>query len=187
MTDNDSALDLPTSPEALLARLEALGIAVRTVSHPPVFTVAEAKRLRGKLPGAHVKNLFLRDKKGRMWLLTCLEDRPLDLKGLGRHLGVKSLSFASAERLMTYLGVIPGAVTAFGIVNDRAGKVQVLLDQALYAIDPLNLHPLTNDRTTAIAPDDLIRFLEAEEHPPQLLDLDALCAEWQAGGACTEG
>ncbi len=87
---------------------------------------------------------------------------------------------------MAHLGVVPGAVTAFGIVNDRAGKVQVLLDRALCAIDPLNLHPLTNDKTTAIAPGDLMRFLEAEGHPPQLLDLEALCAEWQAAGACTE-
>ena len=174
MSPNDDAWDPPTSPESLLARLADLGIDQATIGHPPVFTVAEAKRLRGTLAGAHVKNLFLRNKKGRMWLLTCLEDRKLDLKALGRHLGVGGLSFASHQRLMTYLGVRPGAVTAFAVINDRAGQVEVLLDAALLEIDPINLHPLSNDRTTAVSPAGLLRFLEAEDHPPRLLDLAAV-------------
>src|ERR1700731_4176768 len=97
----------PTTPEQLLARLAELGIACRTVSHPPVFTVEEAKALRGELPGGHVKNLFLRDKKGAMWLVVAEEDRCIDLKALGEKIGAGRVSFGSADRLMQYLGVLP--------------------------------------------------------------------------------
>ena len=160
----------PLTPEALLARLAELGIAQHTVEHPPVFTVEEAKALRGTLPGAHVKNLFLRNKKGRMWLVTCLEDRPVDLKALGERLGAGRFSFGSAERLMTYLGVRPGAVTPFAVVNDRAGAVTMVLDSAVLEGVPVNCHPLVNTMTTALAPADLVRFLEAEAHAPTLFD-----------------
>ncbi len=170
----EAALNSPTSPERLFARLEALGIETRSVAHPPVFTVEEAKRLRGELPGAHIKNLFLKDKKGRMVLVTCLEDRKIDLKTLSDALGTKRFSFASAERLMTYLGVTPGSVTPFAPINDEAGVVEVVLDAALQVHGPVNAHPLVNDRTTAIAPEDLVRFLEATGHPPRFLDFDAL-------------
>ncbi|MGH6948778.1 MAG: prolyl-tRNA synthetase associated domain-containing protein [Kiloniellales bacterium] len=164
----------PTSPEALLERLGALGIETRTVSHPPLFTVEQSKALRGQLPGGHTKNLFLRDKKGRMWLVTCLEDRTIDLKALEGALGSGRLSFGSAERLMTYLGVVPGAVTPFAVVNDRDGEVRFVLDSGLLDHDPLNFHPLDNARTTAISPAGLLKFLEAAGHPPQLLDLGRL-------------
>ncbi len=164
----------PTSPEALFARLAELGIAVSNFSHPPVFTVAEAKALRGELKGGHIKNLFLRNKKGAMWLVTCLEDRDIDLKALGQALGAGRFSFASAARLMTYLGVLPGAVTPFAVINDTEGRVQVVLDQAVLDCDPVNAHPLVNDRTAAVAPGDLVRFLEAVGHPPRILDLGNL-------------
>ena len=164
----------PTSPEALLARLAELDIAVSSFSHPPVFTVAEAKALRGELKGGHIKNLFLRNKKGAMWLVTCLEDRDIDLKALGQALGAGRFSFASPERLMTYLGVRPGAVTPFAVINDTEGRVQVVLDQGVLDCDPVNAHPLVNDRTAAISPGDLVRFLEAVGHPPRILDLGAL-------------
>ncbi len=164
----------PTSPEALFARLAELGIAVSSFSHPPVFTVAEAKALRGELAGGHVKNLFLRNKKGAMWLVTCLEDRDIDLKALGQGLGAGRFSFASAARLMTYLGVLPGAVTPFAVINDTEGKVQVVLDRAVLDCDPVNAHPLVNDRTAAVSPGDLVRFLEAVGHPPRILDLGNL-------------
>ncbi|SMF09578.1 Ala-tRNA(Pro) hydrolase [Tistlia consotensis] len=162
----------PLTPEALLARLAELGIAQSTVEHPPVFTVEEAKALRGKLPGAHVKNLFLRNKKGRMWLLSCLEDRDIDLKVLGERLEAGRLSFGSAERLMSYLGVRPGAVTALAVVNDRTKAVQLVLDRALTEIDPVNLHPLVNTMTTALSPAGLRAFCQATDHEPQLLDFD---------------
>jgi Ala-tRNA(Pro) deacylase len=164
----------PTSPEALFARLAELGIAVSNFSHPPVFTVAEAKALRGELKGGHIKNLFLRNKKGAMWLVTCPEDRDIDLKALGQALGAGRFSFASAARLMTYLGVLPGAVTPFAVINDTEGRVQVVLDQAVLDCDPVNAHPLVNDRTAAVAPGDLVRFLEAVGHPPRIPDLGNL-------------
>ena len=166
-----AAVTPPTSPDQLLARLKDLGIQSRTVSHPPVFTVEEAKALRGELPGGHVKNLFLRNKKGAMWLIVAGEDRPIDLKALGEKIGAGRVSFGSPDRLMQYLGVLPGSVTPFGVINDRGHEVQVVLDQALLAHDPINVHPLTNDRTTAISPKDLLTFLDATGHKPQILDL----------------
>ena len=172
VSDAAEAAELPTSPEALHARLDDLGIAYKAVSHPAVFTVEEAKALRGELPGSHIKNLFLRNKKGRMWLVTCLEDRPVDLKALGERLGAGRFSFGSAERLMQYLGVLPGAVTALAVINDRTGAVQLVLDRALTQIDPVNLHPLVNTQTTALSPAGLLQFCEAVGHEPELLDFD---------------
>jgi Ala-tRNA(Pro) deacylase len=164
----------PATPEALFARFEALGIQARSFAHDPVFTVEEAKALRGELAGAHIKNLFLRNKKRELWLVTCLEDRRIDLKALAKTLDAGRFSFGNAELLMARLGVIPGAVTPLGVINDREGAVRVVLDKALLAISPVNCHPLVNHMTTAIAPVDLVRFLEAEDHPPQVLDFDAL-------------
>jgi Ala-tRNA(Pro) deacylase len=177
MSPNDQAptaaapITPPTSPDELLARLKDLGIQSHTVNHPPVFTVEEAKALRGELPGGHVKNLFLRNKKGAMWLIVAEEDRPIDLKALGEKISAGRVSFGSADRLMQYLGVLPGSVTPFGVINDSGQEVQVVLDQALLAHDPINVHPLTNDRTTAISPKDLLTFLDATGHKPQIIDL----------------
>ena len=164
--------DLPTTPEALLARLTELGIAAKTVTHAPVFTVEESKALCGELPGAHIKNLFLRNKKGAMWLVTCLEDRGIDLKDLGTRLEAGRFSFGSAERLMTNLGVRPGSVTPFAVINDTAGAVTMVLDRGVMDHDLVNCHPLVNHQTTAISPADLLRFLEAEGHAPRMIDFD---------------
>ena len=161
------------TPDELLARLAALGIESRTVSHSPVFTVDESKALRGELPGGHVKNLFLRDKKGQPWLVVAEEDRHIDLKALAQRIGAGKVSFASPERLMRHLGVSPGSVTPFGLINDKAVEVRVVIDAGLLAHDPVNVHPLTNDRTTAISPRDLLRFIEACGHTPQVIDLGA--------------
>lgn len=171
-----SPTTLPTSPETLLARLEALGIVAHTVTHPPVFTVEQAKALRGELSGHHIKNLFLRNKKKAMWLVVCLEDRQIDLKALAAALDAGRFSFGSADRLMTYLGVEPGSVTPFAAINDTDGHVSVVLDTAILdkgvlAEGPVNCHPLVNHMTTAIAPADLIRFLESTGHDPHLLDM----------------
>lgn len=162
----------PLSPAEFLARLESLEIVHTTFEHEPVFTVEESKRMRGDLDGAHVKNLFLRNKKGVMWLVTCLEDRPVDLKWLAETLGAGRFSFASPERLMKYLGVIPGAVTTFAAINDTTGSVRVALDRALLDAERINLHPLTNAMTTTIASTDLLRFLEAIGHPAQLISFE---------------
>ncbi|WP_162917317.1 prolyl-tRNA synthetase associated domain-containing protein [Dongia deserti] len=162
---------IPTLPQQLLGRLEALGIAYRNHEHAAVFTVEEAKALRGALHGGHIKNLFLRNKKEEMWLVVAEEDKRIDLKALGERLGAGKLSFGSADRLMRYLGVLPGAVTPFAIINDTDRKVKVVLDRDLMGFDPVNAHPLVNTMTTALSPRDLVRFLEAEGHSPTLMDL----------------
>ena len=165
------APQIPTSPQQLLARLDALGIAYRNHEHAAVFTVEEAKALRGELTGGHIKNLFLRNKKEEMWLVVAEEDKRIDLKALGERLGAGKLSFGSPDRLMRYLGVLPGAVTPFGIINDAERKVKVVLDRDLMGFNPVNAHPLVNTMTTALAPQDLVRFLEAEGHPPLVADI----------------
>ena len=162
---------LPTSPQQLLARLEALGIAYQNHAHAAVFTVEEAKALRGALTGGHIKNLFLRNKKEEMWLVVAEEDKRIDLKALGEKLGAGKLSFGSPDRLLRYLGVLPGAVTPFGIINDKDRKVKVVLDRDLMGFNPVNAHPLVNTMTTALSPQDLVKFLESEGHKPDLLDL----------------
>src|SRR5262245_65618662 len=162
---------IPASPDQLFDRLQELGIKTHTVRHPPVFTVEEAKALRGELPGGHIKNLFLRNKKGEMWLVVAEEDRAVDLKSLGERLGAGRLSFGSPEWLMNALGVIPGAVTPFALINDRAGQVRVAIDKAVLEQDPVNCHPLTNDMTTAIASRDRLTFIERSGHKPLILDL----------------
>ena len=139
------------SPQQLFARLDELGIAQRTVEHPPVFTVEEAKALRGDLPGHHVKNLFLRNKKEEMWLVVALEDRAIDLKRLGEVLGAGRLSFGSAERLKRHLGVEPGSVTPLALINDAGRAVRLALDRGLGDGGPVNVHPLVNTMTTAMA------------------------------------
>jgi len=161
----------PLTPDDLFARLDALGIAHQTHTHPPVFTVEEAKALRGTLPGGHCKSLFLKDRKGGLWLVVTLEECRVDLKALADALGAPRFSFGSAELLYEVLGVRPGSVTPFAAVNDLARRVTVVLQRAMLEHDPLNYHPLENDRTTAVAPGDLVRFLEAGGHPPVVADI----------------
>jgi Ala-tRNA(Pro) deacylase len=165
------APQIPTSPQQLLARLDGLGIAYRNHEHAAVFTVEEAKALRGELQGGHIKNLFLRNKKEEMWLVVAEEDKRIDLKALGERLGAGKLSFGSADRLMRFLGVLPGAVTPFAIINDKDRKVKVVLDRDLMGFNPVNAHPLVNTMTTALDAKDLMKFLEAEGHAPELMDL----------------
>ena len=164
----------PLTPDQLFARLDELGIAHRTYSHPPVFTVAEAVALRGQLPGGHCKSLFLKDKKGGLWLVLALEERPIDLKRLAALLGAPRFSFGNAELLYQVLGVRPGSVTPFALINDATRRVAIVLDRAMLDHDPLNYHPLYNDRTTAIAPADLLRFIAWCGHRPRIVDLDLI-------------
>src|SRR6187455_284531 len=159
-----------TSPQQLFARLDALGLAHATVEHAPVFTVEQAKEHRGVLPGHHIKNLFLRNKKEAMWLVVALEDREIDLKRLGEALGAGRLSFGSPERLRRHLGVEPGSVTPFALINDADRQVTLVLDRGLQVGGPVNAHPLTNTMTTAISCADLGRFFAATGHAPQWLD-----------------
>ena len=161
------------TPDQLFARLDALGIAHRTYRHPPVFTVAEAVALRGQLPGGHCKSLFLKDKKGGLWLVVALEEQSVDLKRLAAALAAPRFSFGSPALLQEVLGVVPGSVTPFAVVTDEDGRDTVVLDRAMLEHDPLNYHPLENDKTTAIAPADLLRFLDASGHKPRIVDLAA--------------
>ena len=163
---------MPTTPEQLLAHFDDLGIRVECHQHDPVFTVEEAKDLRGLLPGGHCKNLFLRNKKGQHWLVVCDEDRAVDLRWLGERLGAGRLSFGSAERLMRVLGVPPGSVTPFALINDTDRLVSVVLDKAMLVHETLNYHPLVNTMTVAIHRDDLIAFIESCGHQSTILDLD---------------
>ncbi len=153
----------------LFARLDDLGIAHETMEHAPVFTVEEARSLRGRIPGAHSKNLFLRDKKERHWLVSCLGHRTVDLAWLARRLETKRLTFCSKRRLSGYLGIRPGAVSPFAILNDVGGVVSVALDEALLELEPLNFHPLDNAKTTSVSRAGLMCFLEAERHTPKTL------------------
>ena len=166
---------MPETPEALLARLDAAGIKATTHHHPPLHTVAESKELRGDLPGLHVKNLFLRAKPPHPFLLVVAEeDAPLSINALARRLGTGRLSMASEAELWERLGVRPGSVTPLALVNAPPGSIRLVMDRRLLAGEgPVNLHPLTNTATTAIAPADLRRFLEALGHPPEAIDLQA--------------
>jgi Ala-tRNA(Pro) deacylase len=161
----------PASPDDLFAYLDSLGIAHQTVWHPAVFTVEEARaqRERDHLAGGFTKNLFLRDKKGTLYLVVAPEDATIELKSLHRLLGATGrFSFASAELMRELLGVEPGSVTPFAVINDNTGRVTVVLDAAMMAHDVLNFHPLANTGTTTISRDGLLRFLEAAGHRPRI-------------------
>jgi Ala-tRNA(Pro) deacylase len=170
---------MPASPEDLLAHLADLGIAAVTVDHPPLFTVEHSQALRGEIPGGHTKNLFVKDKKGRLFLLVLGEGANVDLKRVHEKIGAQGrVSFGSAELLQEVWGVRPGAVTPFGAINDDAARVSVVLDAAMMAHERLNFHPLVNTRTTGLASADLIKFLRSTGHEPLIvaLDADALAA-----------
>lgn len=166
------------TPDDLFAFLAALGIAQETVHHPAVFTVEESKRLRGTLPGAHVKNLFVKDKKGRLFLVSAVEDSRIDLKKLHEIIGGQGrVSFGSADQLREVLGVEPGSVTPFAAVNDTAQAVTVILDERLFAHDRINVHPLVNTMTTGLAKADLLAFLRATGHEPRILPVGTAAAD----------
>ena len=163
---------MPVTPDELIAFLGTLGIPSTTISHPPLHTVEESQALRGKIPGAHVKNLFVKDKKSRLFVITALEDAALDLKQMHVAIGGQGrVSFASAEQLEALWGVKPGSVTPFGAINDREGRVTQVLDRRLLAHEIINCHPLTNTRTTSLATADLLAFLKATRHEPVIADL----------------
>ena len=170
-------LPSPDEREAkLYKRFRELGIAWKTHSHAPVFTVEEARALRGSLPGGHTKNLFLKDKKDGLWLVVLREDFRVDLGALARQIGAPRFSFGSAEHLEAKLGVPAGSVTPFALINDTPRAVRVVLDEEMLALDPLNFHPLRNDRTTAIAPRDLLSFIRSGSHEPLICHLPAISA-----------
>ncbi|HHZ08890.1 MAG TPA: prolyl-tRNA synthetase associated domain-containing protein [Rhizobiales bacterium] len=163
---------MPITPDDLFAFLAGLDIPVTTVTHPPLYTVADSQALRGEIAGGHTKNLFLKDRKDQYFLLTVEEEATVDLKTIHTRIGAAGrVSFGRPEALMELLGVIPGAVTAFGVLNDTQKRVKVFIDEALLAHAVVNAHPLTNEATTSIAPQDLLRFIRATGHDPSILKL----------------
>jgi Ala-tRNA(Pro) deacylase len=161
---------MSASPSDLFALLDKLGIAHASVSHPPLFTVEQSQALRGTIPGGHTKNLFLKDKKGALFLVTAPEDAAIELKSLHRLIGASGrLSFGAADLMQATLGIEPGAVTPFAAMNDGERRVAVVLDAVLMRHATINCHPLVNTMTTSIGRDDLVRFLEAVGHPPRIL------------------
>jgi Ala-tRNA(Pro) deacylase len=162
----------PLSPDELCVRLTQQGAAFERIEHPAVFTVAESASHRAARPGLHTKNLFLKDKKGRLFLVSALDDAQIDLKRLHGVIGASGrLSFGSAELLLAKLGVTPGSVTAFAVVNDTAGEVTLVLDSNLMTGQDINFHPLINTATLRIGRDDLLAFLRGTGHEPLVVDL----------------
>lgn len=158
--------------EQLMARLAELGIASETVEHEAVFTVAESDRLERELPGGHTKNLFLKDAKGRLFLVVAEAHTEVDLKSLHKRVGAARFSFGKPDLLMEVLGVSPGSVTALSVINDDQKRVSVVVDRRLMGYERINCHPLVNTATTSLARDDLFRFMRACGHEPLVVAID---------------
>ena len=167
----------PVTPAELFAFLDAHGIAHSTTQHPPLFTVSESAALKADLPGGHTKNLFMKDKSGALILISAEAHASIRLNRLHRHLGTGRLSFTDADLLHEVLGVRPGSVTAFSLINDRACRVRFILDATLMETDPVNFHPLVNTATTAISRDDLLKFARLTGHDPEIIDFSILEGE----------
>ena len=164
----------PMGREGLIAFLDARGIAHSTLDHAPVFRVGEGDEIKAALPGGHTKNLFLKDAKGQLWLVSALAHTAIDLKALAKAVGAAKFSFGSAELMVETLGVTPGSVTAFGLINDHQHRVRFVLDAALATSDPVNFHPLTNTATTAVSREGFLAFLAALGIEPIIVDFAAL-------------
>ena len=160
---------MTASRNDLFALFDKLTIKTTTVEHFPVFTVEEAKKVHDQIPGGHCKNLFCKDEKGALWLIVALEDAHIDLKAAKDRIGSKRLTFGKPELLLEILGVEPGSVTPFGLINDTQAKTNVILDEAMMRLQRLNFHPLKNDATTTISSDDLITFINATGHNPRIV------------------
>ncbi|MCB1971576.1 MAG: prolyl-tRNA synthetase associated domain-containing protein [Geminicoccaceae bacterium] len=148
------------------------GIEVTTTDHPPVFTVEDAREHTGHLEGGHVKNLFLVDKTGDYWLVTCSDEQQIKVNGLARLLGASRFSFAKPEPLLEILGVRPGSVTPLALINDDARKVRVVIDEKMLRHEKINVHPLENTATTTLRSADLLGFIRSLGYEPAIVDLD---------------
>lgn len=161
---------MPISRDALFDNLDSLNIAHKTYDHAPIFTVEDGADIKANMPGGHTKNLFLKDKAGRFFLICALGDTAIRINKLHPILGCKRLSFGKAEPLLDLLGMRQGSVTLFSILNDTEHQVTLVLDEALLEHDIVNFHPLLNDATTAISSTDMIKFAKAAGHDPIILD-----------------
>lgn len=175
MQEIDSSLaegdDLPTSPRALLACLDTLGISYQLHQHEAVFTVAESEAVDREIPGTHCRNLFLRDKKKNNFLVTLANDTDVDMKKLPEVIGSNRLSFGSADRLWEYLGVRPGSVCPFAVTNDKDTAVKIFLDKDMMDSEIVNYHPMLNTMTVSLSPSDLVKFIESTGHEAHIIDL----------------
>jgi Ala-tRNA(Pro) deacylase len=158
----------------LFDRFDRLGISHSTVTQRPIFTVEEGQDIKASMPGGHTKNLFLKDKKGHLVLISALGDTVIRINQLHKRIGCARLSFANEDLLFENLGVRPGSVTAFSLINDTEQKVRFILDAAILAHDLVNFHPLSNDATTAIRSQDLVRFIADTGHGAEQFDFSAL-------------
>ncbi|MDH3580094.1 MAG: prolyl-tRNA synthetase associated domain-containing protein [Hyphomicrobiales bacterium] len=174
---------MAATPDDLMAFLDSLEIATRTVSHPALFTVADSQKLRGEIAGGHTKNLFLKDKKGALFLVVAEEDAAIDMKSLHKLIGSARLSFGKPDLLMEVLCILPGSVTPFAAINDKAGRVSVILDEGLMRHERLNFHPLENTATTSIAANDMIGFLRATGHEPRIIAVAGQSADGDQASA----
>ena len=157
--------------QLLFDRFKQLDIEVQTRAHEAAFTVEDARKLRGQIPGGHCKNLFLKDKKGAIWLIVCLEEAIINLKTAPKIIGSARLSFGNPDLMMEILGITPGSVTPFALINDRQNRVNVILEKSMMEHELLNFHPLRNDQTTTIASSDLLKFISSCGHNPQVVSL----------------
>jgi Ala-tRNA(Pro) deacylase len=164
-------IDADARETLLYERLRALGIVWTHYAHVPVFTVEEALEVNAIQPGGHTRNLFLKDKKGGLWLVVLRDDFRLDLNALSKQIGAPRFSFGSGELLIQTLGVPPGSVTPFALINDTENKVRVVLDAEMLKQEPLNYHPLRNDRTISVSKDDLLKFVASCGHTPMIMNL----------------
>ena len=167
---------MTASPEHLFAYLDELSIAHTTVQHEARFTVEERRDLKEAMPGAHTKNLFMKDKDGVIVLISAHADNQLKLNKLHRLIGTRRLSFASAELMEEVLGVVPGSVTGFALMNDTGGRVRFVLDAALEAYEEVNFHPLVNTATTRVRLEEFKRFVAATGHELTVVDFTELDA-----------
>ncbi len=167
-------LDLPTSPEKIIKFLDELNIRYELYHHEAVHTVAESTKIHETITGGHCRNLFLKDKKGRLVLVTALDKTEVDLKALSKHLELGRFSFGSPERLWDNLGVRPGSVTPLALYNDTARIVRPVLDARMFDHDNICIHPLINTQTICFSPNDLMRFLEKLEYNPIIVDMAAI-------------
>ena len=162
---------LPTTPDDLLKILDGLGVIYKIFHHAPIFTVEEGEPLKASIPGVHCRNLFLADKKKVMYLVVAANETAIDLKKLETLLGSNRLSFGSADRLWTYLGIRPGSVCPFTVINDPGHQVNLVLDAMMMQADIVNYHPLDNAMTISLTPADLLKFLAHTGHVPRIIDL----------------
>ncbi|MEO0550377.1 MAG: prolyl-tRNA synthetase associated domain-containing protein [Pseudomonadota bacterium] len=165
---------MPASPSDLFAYLDDLGIAHTTVQHAATFTVEEGRHLKSTMPGGHTKNLFMKDKDGAIVLISAWAESQLKLNQLHKLIETRRLSFASADLMQDVLGIVPGSVTAFALMNDTQCRVRFIADRRLMAFDEVNFHPLVNTATTRISSDDLRLFVEATGHSLTEVDFSSL-------------